>query len=268
MHLFRPSLIFTDRLSQRPKEPRKIRDLVVGIESARVRQDPHRGAADPFVLTTQHRIRREGLSVRSDAEKCDADWAVTGELSPQSSRAGHELGRRDLVGPRGCTLVDVGQADPVLDERTILARRELPRSETGSVKRGPEPVAGSGEVMPDRSGVKTRIDATEQHPQPVPDHIGNRLAPGRFDFLAGRLPNCNRLVVTDRSPRPESRRAPPRCRHATLSLVGNYTPLASGVTPPSLTRNIDASDHTVSFSVQCQAPARAGLDGEAFFLAM
>ena len=89
----------------------------------------------------------------------------------------------------------------------IFGRMQLPGREPGAVQHRPEAVAGTGEVMPRRSGIEAGIDAAEQDPEVVRDHVGNCGRARGLQFLPCRLEAVLQLSsgIRGRSNLPSSR---------------------------------------------------------------
>ena len=52
-------------------------------------------------------------------------------------------------------------------------------------QRGPETIAGTGEMMPDCCRVQAWIDAAEEDAQTGADHVAQSLSPGGSEFFDG-----------------------------------------------------------------------------------
>src|SRR3989442_12583477 len=65
-----------------------------------------------------------------------------------------------------CAMDDIGDAIPAPQQLTFLEGRQEAIRETGSVECGPKAISRTGKVMPDRRGVKTRIDPAEKELEP------------------------------------------------------------------------------------------------------
>src|SRR5207253_1426691 len=84
---------------------------------------------------------------------------------------------------------DIGDAIPSPQQLTFLEGRQEAIRETGSVKCGPKAISRTGKVMPDRRGVKTRIDPAEKELEPGLNDV-------RHLFVA-----CRRKLFSCWSPR-------------------------------------------------------------------
>ena len=80
---------------------------------------------------------------------------------------------RNLIGGGGSPVHEVGDAIAAAEQLALLRGMQEPCGETRSMQRRPETVARTGEVMPGKRGVQTRIDADEEHPQSRCDDIAN-----------------------------------------------------------------------------------------------
>jgi serine/threonine-protein kinase len=161
------------RFAQLPEQLRQVRGLVVRVQPARVRQHPHARSADRVRLEAERRFRaRERDAVRRHAEHREHLRSVLAHLGVERLTALYHLAVGHFGGGRGRARHHVRDAVPEWQQFALLARIEQPRGEAGGEERGPKPVAGPPEVAPDGRGVQARIDAAEQHLQPVRDHIG------------------------------------------------------------------------------------------------
>ncbi len=100
--------------------------------------------------------------------------------------AGLEAGGAD--GPRGRPRHHVGDTQPVRQQLVLLLRRQPARGEAGAVQGGPEAVAGAREVVAGGGRHQARVDAAEQHPQTVRDHVRHEAVAGGLKFLLGEAP--------------------------------------------------------------------------------
>ena len=107
--------------------------------------------------------------------------------SREPGAAGLELGAGQLRGLGGGPGDQVRDAQPVAGQQILLTGSQPPGGEARSVQRGPEPVAGPGEVMAGRGGVQARVDAAEQHVERLArrgQHVRHRAAAGRRQVKA------------------------------------------------------------------------------------
>src|SRR5262249_17941563 len=81
-----------DRFTNLREQSRKIIKLVVRVQSARVRQRPDQGAAQPLILQANYSFGTpERGPVRSDAEEGHTLRLVTKDFLLQNSRPAHIL---------------------------------------------------------------------------------------------------------------------------------------------------------------------------------
>src|SRR5262245_36310276 len=123
------------------EETLEVRGLVVGVEPARVGQDPHGGGADGVRLSPEPGPRAaEGDAVRADAEEGDDARPVSPHLGGEAPPALDQLGRGQLVRRRGGPGDHVG--DPVAErqERPLVVRRDDLVGEAAGVQGRPEAV--------------------------------------------------------------------------------------------------------------------------------
>src|SRR5207244_4508608 len=98
-----------------------------------------------------------------------------------------ELGTAQLGRTGAAAVHHVGDAQAVPEELVLLIGPELARGEAGTVQRGPEPVAGAGEVVTGPGRVQAGVDAAEQHVQAGGDDVRDTAA-GRGGEAGRRWP--------------------------------------------------------------------------------
>src|SRR5207244_13397292 len=110
-------------------------------------------------LTTDRDLRPpEGMTVGANAEKDDARRSVAPELGSQAPAPGDEFDRRQLVRRRGRAADEVGDAVAAFQQQPLLRGVQQSRREPGGVKRRPEAIARTGEMVPGGGRVKPGID--------------------------------------------------------------------------------------------------------------
>jgi len=127
------------------------------------------------------------MTVGAHTEKHDARRAVAPDLGSQAPAPGDEFDRRQLVRRRGRAVDEVGDAVAAFQQQPLLRRMQQSRREPGGVKRGPEAIAGTGEMVPGGRRVKPGIDPAEQHPQARSEDIPQALAGCPGKLCRGRL---------------------------------------------------------------------------------
>ncbi len=167
---------------------RQASELVMRVQSARVRQDPHRRLAELFRLPSQFRLwPTERGAIRRHPEKGDHPRPIALHLPRQPACPVAQLFVTQLVGGRGRGIGDVGNAVSVFEKASILRRVQPPVGEAGGMQRRPEAVAGPREVVADRGGLQTRVDADEENFQTPGDDVGNATASRGRDLGGRRL---------------------------------------------------------------------------------
>src|SRR5438034_4623457 len=163
-----------------PERRRKLWHLMIGIEPARLRQQPQPRRPQPLRLRTDHRARAsERGAIGADPDHRHPLRPVALDLALEPPRARDELVRRQLGGRRGGAGHEIRDPIAPLEQRALFPRRENAIGETGSVQHGPKPVARPREMVTDSTRIETGIDAAEQDPQPLPNHISHRAARSR-----------------------------------------------------------------------------------------
>src|SRR5215471_9882885 len=172
-------------------EPRVFRDqvaeLIVRVEPAGIGKDPDRRLSDGVRLRTGESPRvPERRSIGADPEHGQHLRTVTDEQLTQSVAAAAQLLRAQLVGPCGGTRRQVGAAEPVARQQSVLVRREQPIGEARAVQRRPEAVARTREVVANSGRVEAGIDAAEEDSQTRRDDVRDARVPRRGQLLACR----------------------------------------------------------------------------------
>lgn len=144
--------------------------LVVGVEPARVREDPDRAAGEIFVLQADDGVAAaERGAVGGEADDRDQAWPVLADDALELPRARAQLGVGQLGGRARRPRSDVRDADAVREQLGVLVRAQAPQREARRVQRRPETVARSREVVAGLRGVQRRVDADEQDLKARPD---------------------------------------------------------------------------------------------------
>jgi hypothetical protein len=142
----------------------------VGVEAARVRQDPDGPPGQPLLLQPPRRVAApERGAVRRQAEDGDQPRAQPPDGRLELARAGAQLGRVELGRRPRRAVRDVRDADPVREQLGVLLGAQPARGEAGGVQRRPEAVARPCEVVADLRGAQRRVDADEEDAQARPD---------------------------------------------------------------------------------------------------
>ena len=178
--------------SQFPKQLRELRGLVVGVQAARVREDPDPGRADRFILQSQFRFRSvERSPVGAHADDGQVARGVALHFAGEDLAAFDELRAGQLVGGGGGAGDDVGDADAEVQELALFGGGEEAGREAGAVEGGPEAVAGAAEVLLDGGGVEAGVDAAEEDAQVRGDDVGQRRVGGRGEVRFRGLQKFN-----------------------------------------------------------------------------
>src|SRR5688572_6176343 len=146
--------------------------LVVGVEATGVGEDPDaRGADALFLGPDVCPFVGEAAAVRADADEGDPLWLVAYGLALESLGAFQKFFVAELRGGGGGAGDHVGHAAAVLGEEAVFGGGEQSVGETRAVERGPEAVAGAGEVVADRAGIESGVDAAEEDLEPGGDDV-------------------------------------------------------------------------------------------------
>src|SRR6266480_6816977 len=134
----------------RPERVGQVRELVMSVATARVRQHPQARADETFVLKTKRRLRTlEADAVRGHAEDRHCGRPEPSDLRSEGSATLAQLARREFRRCGGRATDDVRDADPDAREAPIVEGRPDVVGDPGEVERLPEPVAGPREMMAD-----------------------------------------------------------------------------------------------------------------------
>jgi hypothetical protein len=174
-------------VSKLPERSGQIRELMVGIQPARVGQHPESAFAERLLLATSHSSgTAEGRSIRADPEHCYNLRLMTTDLPLESSPPRAQFLRFKLRRTTRGSRNQVRDSDAVLQERLLLPRAHEPIGKACCVKRRPEPIAWSSEVMPGGGRVKAGIDAAEEDVEMWGDQVGDGAAGRGGDGSFGR----------------------------------------------------------------------------------
>ena len=147
---------------QLPKKPREVGKLIIGIESARIGKNPNLGAADSFRLFADADASvAECILIRTNAEDSDDARAIPADLRCQAVGTGAQFLFHELRGVGRGAVDEIGDAVAVFQQLALFVRRKQSRREAGFVQRGPEAIAGAGEMVAHRARIKSRVDADE-----------------------------------------------------------------------------------------------------------
>lgn len=159
-------------------------ELVVGVESGGVGEDPEMGVGDGFGLESEGGVAvGEGEPVGAEAEDGEESGAVAEEFSFEELGGGRVFGGGEVGGAGGCGGDDVGQTIAEIEQCVIFVGREEVGSEAGGMKCGPEAISGAGEVVADSGGIEAGIDAAEEDFEVGSDEIGEGFPDACFDLL-------------------------------------------------------------------------------------
>lgn len=170
--------------------------LVVGVDATRIGEEPDLTIADQGGLEADDRSGfGEGNAVGGEADHCKDPRSEAMELAAQSDGTSGELRGCELVGGGRRSRNEVGDTKPEGEEGSIFGWMIEARSEAGGMEGRPEAVAGSPEVVANRSAVKAGVNAAEQDSKVW----GNDVAEPLVDRVAKLI--CFRAHVCGRSGR-------------------------------------------------------------------
>ena len=164
-------------IAELPECSGQIRELMVGVQTARVGQHPECGWAKRFPLATCHCSGpTERRSIGADPEHGDCPWPIPTRFSLESSPPRPQFLLSKLY--RACRRSgdQVRDSEPVLQQASLFPGADEPIGEARCLKCGPEPIARSGEVMSGGGRVEPGIDAAEEHIELRRDQVGHRAA--------------------------------------------------------------------------------------------
>jgi hypothetical protein len=158
---------------------------MVGVQPARIRQEPDDGWSESIGLRPREGVRStERCAIRAEPEDGDEGRLKTANLLRKRRRTGPKLVGRHVGRRRTRAGDEVRNPQPEARQLDVLRGVEAALGEVGAVKRPPEPVARPGEVMADGRRIQTRIDADEDDPEPPPEHVRNRPPGGAHEVPA------------------------------------------------------------------------------------
>src|SRR4030095_13123377 len=142
------------------------------------------GAAQPRVLPANYSFGTpERGPVRSDAEEGHTLRLVTKDFLLQNSRPARILFVGQLRGRGRRARDQIGAAIAALEQLAFFRRRKQPVGKSGLEQSRPEPVAGSGKVMPYSRRIQSWIDPAKEQLQSARDHVRHGLPGGGEQFL-------------------------------------------------------------------------------------
>src|SRR5438128_9980985 len=94
-----------------------------------------------------------------------------------------------------CALAKIGDAIPSPQQLAFFERRQEAFRETGGVERGPKAISRPGKVMPDRRGVESRIDSTEQNLERRGDDVRHFLIVSGRKLFSGWSPRFSHAFI-------------------------------------------------------------------------
>ena len=173
-----------------PEEFGERRQLVVGVEAARVGQDPQAARAETLGLRTDHGLR---VDRRRSRYAETPRMAMTGRSIAlrgleEAAAAVADLVGSELGGGRGRAVDEVGDAEAGLEHGVAVPGRQESIGEARGVERRPEAVARPGEMAPGGARVAARVDAAEEDAQVRGDEVGDGQAVGGREFGGRRAP--------------------------------------------------------------------------------
>src|SRR3954462_10764024 len=152
-------------------------------QAAGMGQQPKPRACEALrLLAERGAAHAEGVAIGADAEKRDDLRLQSPHLGGEAPAPDDEFLGRDFIGGGGSPVHKVGDAVASAEQLALIRRMQEPCGEARGMQRGPEAVAGPGEVMAGGGGVQTGIDADEQHPQIGADDVADAFASGAGDL--------------------------------------------------------------------------------------
>ena len=179
-----------------------------GVETAGGRHDVHRDAAEVAGLPADRRLPVDRRPPAGEADEADRLRTEPRAQPGQPLDAEAVLRRREVRGPGGGPLHDVGHADVVVDEQAARVAIEL--GEPGVAQRRPEAVAGRDVADAGVGGVERRVEAAAQqaHARRPRGRAGSARA-WSWPRCAGCDPRRPARSTRRRSRRPPGRRSTP-----------------------------------------------------------
>ncbi len=175
----------------------KLRQLVMGVQSARIRQDADPRGGDTLSLESEASLAlTERDSKGGDTQKRDNLRLILANFSFQPAGTGKQFRSRKFVGRRRGPVDDIGDAKSEVQEFPILECRQKPRREPSSVEGRPKAVARPSEMMADGTRIQTRIDTAKENPKPGRDHVSQPLSSSGGDLFLGGFPNLSHFSTT------------------------------------------------------------------------
>jgi hypothetical protein len=113
----------------------------------------------------------EGMAIGPDPKKGDHRGAVAADLGGKTASSPDEFLRCELVSGGRAAVDEVRDPVAVLKQLGLFPGSQLLSRKTGAVQRGPEAVAGAGEMVAGGGGIEARIDADEQDLQAGGDNV-------------------------------------------------------------------------------------------------
>ena len=173
--------------SQRAKRARQLGQLVVGIQPTWIRQHPEPRWSKTIWLPANCRCRPpERDAVSADSDDSDPTGMIASGLSREPGTAANQLVGRQLVGARGGSRHEIGDAAATCQQFRFFPRRQHPIGEACRVERAPEPVSGPREVVTSCGRVEPRIDAAKQNGEIWRDQVWDSSVDCRRELSASR----------------------------------------------------------------------------------
>jgi hypothetical protein len=154
---------------------------IVGIEAARVRQNPYLGLSETGLATNLGVGCRERSPVTSDPQEGEPLGSKRRYPVTKIPSAVLKLTDGDLRRPRRWSPHNARDAQPQRKQLSFVRGTELTWGEPRSVKRRPKPVTRSGEVVSVCYGREAGVDSRENDGKPVGDDVM------KYTFVEGEL---------------------------------------------------------------------------------
>ncbi len=167
-------LLTLERLTQPAELIRKLRRLVVRVETARIWQHPETRPIDPLILLANGGPRTlEREAVHTDAEYSEYGGLIPEYLPLESPAAKDEVGGVQLRGRRGGSGNQIRDAELIRQKLSLLPGVQESRREARRVERRPEAVPRPRKVMSYGGAIKPGVDTAEEHREPGPDDVAD-----------------------------------------------------------------------------------------------
>ncbi len=163
--------------------------LVVGVDAARVGQNPSVAAPEEGVLEADTGVFDAGDdAVGADADEGDDGRAPAFDFGFETLAAGAKFVVGEFIGAGGGAFDDVGDPKFEVEKEGSFKGGEEARGEAAAIKGRPEAVAGAAEVAADGGGVESRVDAGEEDNEVFGCEIRDALVVRGEELGFGRFP--------------------------------------------------------------------------------